>query len=190
MDNPMTSGAEKPRMAYVDNIRWTVIAMVVLVHACVTYSGLGSWYYKEPAVLDLGAKLVFWMYSIFSQAFFMGLLFFVSATFMPGSYDKKGFARFIGERAFRLGIPALFFMLVLDPLTTLAREVGTGSLDSLPAALGRYPRFSRKRRVSRRLRTPVVRGCSACVCDLVCARAAPGRRTARRRGWRCCSRCG
>ena len=45
----MAAAAPKPRMAYIDNIRWTVIAMVVLVHACVTYSGLGSWYYKEPA---------------------------------------------------------------------------------------------------------------------------------------------
>ena len=130
--------AAKPRMAYVDNIRWTVIAMVVLVHACVTYSGLGSWYYKEPSVLDLGAKLVFWMYSTFAQAFFMGLLFFVAAVFMPASYDRKGFARFLGDRAFRLGIPALVFMLILDPLTTLARSLGTGTSVSWHAALGRY----------------------------------------------------
>ena len=138
---PRAAAAPKPRMAYVDNIRWTVIAMVVLVHACVTYSGLGSWYYKEPAVLDLGAKLVFWMYSIFSQAFFMGLLFFVAAVFIPSSYDKKGFGKFLGERAFRLGIPALVFMLILDPVTNLARDLGTGQFVSWPAALGRYPGY-------------------------------------------------
>lgn len=132
------AAAARPRMAYVDNIRWTVIAMVVLVHACVTYSGLGSWYYKEPAVLDIGAKLVFWMYSIFSQAFFMGLLFFVAAVFIPASYDRKGFARFLGDRAFRLGIPALVFMLILDPVTNLARDLGTGHVVSWSALLGRY----------------------------------------------------
>jgi surface polysaccharide O-acyltransferase-like enzyme len=131
----------KPRVAWIDNIRWTVIAMVVLVHACVTYSGLGSWYYKEPAVLDIGAKLVFWMYSIFSQAFFMGLLFFLAAAFVPASYDRKGFARFIGERAFRLGVPALVFMLILDPLTSVIREAGTGHLASWPALLAGYSRF-------------------------------------------------
>jgi glucan biosynthesis protein C len=138
---PSGAPAAKPRIAYIDNIRWTVIAMVVLVHACVTYGGLGSWYYKEPGALDLDARLVFWMYSIFSQAFFMGLLFFVAAMFMPSSYDRKGFAGFVGERAFRLGIPALFFMLVLDPLTTLARDIGTGRFDSVAGALGRYPRY-------------------------------------------------
>jgi glucans biosynthesis protein C len=138
---PSAAARATPRMAYIDNIRWTVIAMVVLVHACVTYSGLGSWYYKEPSTLDLGAKLVFWMYSIFSQAFFMGLLFFVAAAFMPASYDRKGFVKFVAERAFRLGVPALVFMLLLDPLTTMAREIGTGTFTSLPAALGRYPGY-------------------------------------------------
>jgi glucan biosynthesis protein C len=141
MSIPAGAPAAKPRLAYIDNIRWTVIAMVVLVHACVTYSGLGSWYYKEPAVLDLGARLVFWMYSIFSQAFFMGLLFFVAAVFIPASYDKKGFGRFLGDRAFRLGIPALVFMLILDPVTNLARDLGTGQFVSWPAALGRYPGY-------------------------------------------------
>jgi glucan biosynthesis protein C len=141
MSIPSAAAPAKARMAYIDNIRWTVIAMVVLVHACVTYSGLGSWFYKEPSALDLGAKLVFWMYSIFSQAFFMGLLFFVAAAFMPASYDRKGFAKFVGERAFRLGIPALVFMLVLDPLTNMAREIGTGTFTSLPAALRRYPGY-------------------------------------------------
>ena len=132
----------KPRLAYIDNIRWTVIAMVVLVHACVTYSGLGSWYYKEPAVLDLGAKLVFWMYSIFSQAFFMGLLFFVAATFMPASYDRKGFARFVGERAFRLGIPPLVFMLVPGSAYHALRGI-SGRETSLPwtGRLGTYPGY-------------------------------------------------
>ncbi len=137
----VSRAAQKPRMAYVDNIRWTVIAMVVLVHASVTYSGLGSWFYKEPAALDVAASLVFAAYETFSQAFFMGILFFVAAVFMPGSYDRKGFGRFVGERAFRLGIPSLVFMLVLDPLTNLIRDLGTGRFVSWADALGRYPGY-------------------------------------------------
>jgi len=141
MSIPSISAGAKPRMAWIDNIRWTVIAMVVIVHSFVTYSGLGSWYYKEESVLDIGAKLVFWMYNIFSQAFFMGLLFFVAAAFVPASYDRKGFGRFVGERAFRLGIPALVYMLILDPVTNLIRDVGTGQFVSWPAALGKYPAY-------------------------------------------------
>ncbi len=132
------AAAQKPRWAYIDNLRWTVIAMVVLVHASVTYSGLGSWYYKEPAALDVAGRLVFALYETFSQAFFMGILFFVAAVFIPGSYDRKGFGRFIGERLFRLGIPTLVFMLILDPLTNLIRELGTGQPFSWSQAAQSY----------------------------------------------------
>ena len=95
----------RPRLAYIDTLKATVIIMVVLIHACVTYSGIGSWFYKEPSALDPFAKLVFEVYESFSQSFFMGLLFFVAATFMPASYDRKGFGRFLADRCVRLGIP-------------------------------------------------------------------------------------
>jgi surface polysaccharide O-acyltransferase-like enzyme len=128
-------------MAWVDNLRWTVIIMVILVHASVTYSGLGSWYYTEPSALDVVSKLVFAMYNTFSQAFFMGLLFFVAAVFVPASYDKKGFGKFVGERAFRLGIPALVFMLILDPVTSIIRALGTGQSIPWSSAAGSYAAF-------------------------------------------------
>ena len=65
-----------------------VIVMVVVIHVCATYSGLGSWYYHEEARLDAASLLVFFAYESFSQAFFMGILFFVAATFtgMDGKF--------------------------------------------------------------------------------------------------------
>ena len=114
------------RMFFVDQLRWLVIVMVVVVHAFVTYSGIGSWYYVEPAKMGIAARLVFTLYQSFSQAFFMGLLFLVAATFIPASYDRKGFARFIRDRLFRLGVPTLVFMLVLHPLILLTMALFRG----------------------------------------------------------------
>ena len=114
------------RLAYVDNIRWTVIAMVVLMHACVTYSGSGSWFYVERTTQDIASTLVFGIYQSFAQAFFMGLLFFLAGTLVPAAYDRKGFLRFVGDRAVRLGVPSLVFMLVLNSLTNIIRDTGTG----------------------------------------------------------------
>ncbi len=37
------------RLYFVDNIRSFVIVQVVVLHAAVTYSGLGMWYYQEAA---------------------------------------------------------------------------------------------------------------------------------------------
>jgi hypothetical protein len=69
---------------------------------------------------------VFGIYQSFAQAFFMGLLFFIAGTLIPAAYDRKGFLRFMADRAVRLGVPSLVFMLLLDPLTTIIRKIGTG----------------------------------------------------------------
>ena len=37
----------KARLLYIDNLRWVMIMLVVSMHAAVTYSHLGSWYYME-----------------------------------------------------------------------------------------------------------------------------------------------
>ena len=111
----------KPRLSWIDNLRWLVIVMVVLVHVCVTYSGLGSWYYHEAARLDVASQVVFYAFEIFSQSFFMGFLFLLAGAFVPAAYDRKGFGRFILDRLVRLGAPTLVFMFVLHPLTELIK---------------------------------------------------------------------
>jgi hypothetical protein len=60
---------------------------------------------------------VFYVYEIFSQAFFMGILFFIAAVFIPGAYDRKGPRKFITDRLVRLGIPTLVYMLIIHPVT-------------------------------------------------------------------------
>jgi hypothetical protein len=101
--------------------------MVVLMHACVTYSGMGSWFYVEKTTQDIASTLVFSVYQTFAQAFLMGLLFFLAGTLVPAAYDRKGFFRFLADRAVRLGVPSLVFMLVLNPLTNFIRDAGTGA---------------------------------------------------------------
>jgi glucan biosynthesis protein C len=129
------------RLAWIDNIRWTAIAMVVLMHACVTYSGMGSWFYNETLPQDIASTIVFSLYQTFAQAFFMGLLFFLAGTLVPRAYDRKGCLRFVGDRAVRLGVPSLVFMLLLDPLANIIRTVGTGGGFSWSVFLPRYRDF-------------------------------------------------
>jgi hypothetical protein len=129
------------RLAWVDNIRWTMIAMVVLMHACVTYSGMGSWFYNETLPQDIASTIVFSLYQTFAQAFFMGLLFFLAGTLVPRAHDRKGFLRFLGDRALRLGVPSLVFMLLLNPLTSVIREIGTGARFSWSEFLSWYRGF-------------------------------------------------
>jgi hypothetical protein len=45
----------------------------------------------------------------------MGLLFMIAGYFVAGSYDRKGFSRFAGDRFRRLVIPTLIYMVVITP---------------------------------------------------------------------------
>ena len=103
------------RLYFVDNIRSFVIVQVVVLHAAVTYSGLGFWYYREPAALGPPTTLSFGIIQSFIQAYSLGLLFLVAGYFVPASFRRKGGARFLRDRAVRLGVPALIYMLIINP---------------------------------------------------------------------------
>jgi surface polysaccharide O-acyltransferase-like enzyme len=105
------------RLPFIDNIRWTMIVLVLSMHASDTYSPFGNWYYTEHPPIDFAETLTFAFYQSFLQAFFMALLFLVSGYFAAGSYERKGAAAFARERAFRLGIPTLLYMFAIGPLT-------------------------------------------------------------------------
>jgi glucan biosynthesis protein C len=107
------------RLLFIDNIRWLMIVFVVLIHLNCTYGNTGMWYYQEASSSDIFSKSLFGMFGSLTQAYFMGLLFFIAGFFVPGSCDKKGNSRFIWDRLIRLGIPTLIFMSFLHPTTIL-----------------------------------------------------------------------
>jgi surface polysaccharide O-acyltransferase-like enzyme len=108
---------KQQRMLYVDNLRLLVIILVVCMHTAVTYSGLGGWYYKEGLQLDKASLIFFGVFQTFLQAFFMGTLFMLAGYYAAASLKSKGTSEFIHGRLIRLGIPTLFYMLVIHPLT-------------------------------------------------------------------------
>ncbi|MEO5980047.1 MAG: acyltransferase [Chryseolinea sp.] len=104
------------RSYYIDNVRVALTALVILHHAAVTYGAPGSWYYKETPD-GIVSGLILTVFVSINQSFFMGLFFFLSAYFIPTSFKKKGTTTFLGDRLKRLGIPLIFYSLVLAPLT-------------------------------------------------------------------------
>jgi len=104
------------RLLYIDNLRWIMIMLVLSMHAAVTYSHLGSWYFMENTPVSLPETFIFGTYQAWLQSFFMGFLFFIAGYFVPKAYDTKGAVRFIKDRAFRLGLPLLMFVFLLQPV--------------------------------------------------------------------------
>lgn len=120
-------GAEKSRLLYVDNLRILLITMVVVIHMAVTYGVGGVWgYYKEEGEMnDLVVALITLMGAV-GTTFFMGFFFMIASYFTPRSYDRKGAKLFLLDRLKRLGIPLLFYAVIIDALIVYIREVYYG----------------------------------------------------------------
>jgi hypothetical protein len=113
----LSGGRTKPRLLYIDNVRWVMILLVLSMHAAVTYSPLGNWYYREHPAIGPISLLFFVTYQGVLQGFFMALLFFIAGSFAAKSYDAKGAWTFIAGRLYRLGLPTLFFVVLIGPIT-------------------------------------------------------------------------
>ena len=53
------------RLAFIDNIRWTMILLVLSMHAADTYSPFGSWYYTDRGEMSFGTVVTFGLYQTF-----------------------------------------------------------------------------------------------------------------------------
>jgi len=68
-----SASSRAPRLTWIDNLRTFIILLVVNMHACVTYSHVGSWYITEEPEPPMPVKMTFLFWQGHLQAFFMGL---------------------------------------------------------------------------------------------------------------------
>ena len=103
------------KIFYIDNLKVGLISLVVVQHALITYGVEGGWYYAQKTT-RAGVVIPMDLLAVIGQSFAMGLFFFLAAYFTPGSYNKKGAARFVRDRLLRLGIPLLIYSFILSPV--------------------------------------------------------------------------
>ncbi len=108
---PITPATQpKPRLHYLDTLKVCLTILVVLHHAGQPYGPGGWWYVPNPErVQALGP------FFHTNASFFMGLFFFISAVFLPGSVDRKGPGAFLRDRLQRIGIPLVLGFLTIIP---------------------------------------------------------------------------
>ncbi len=136
------------RSAWIDNLRTAVIVLVVNMHACVTYSHVGDWYIMENPEPPMTRKIFFLFWQGHLQAFFMGLLFFLAGVFAFRSLERHGTGRFVRERLFRLGLPALFYMVLIHPFMVYVL-LGVPKIPNRPSLGVRYVDYVTSLRVLR-----------------------------------------
>jgi len=108
-----------PRLLFIDNLRTSLIILVVLHHLALVYSAIFPFYYVEPPFNEPLTVHVLLVFALFNQAWFMGALFLISGYFTPGSFDRKGLGSFLKDRLLRLGIPLVIFYFVLNPISSI-----------------------------------------------------------------------
>jgi glucan biosynthesis protein C len=116
---------EKPkrtRLFFVDNLRILLTVVVVLHHLAIVYGASGDFPYKEARPDEL-ASIVLSLFTAVNAPYFMGFFFMISGYFVPGSYDRKGMGLFLKDRLLRLGVPVLFYIMVIHPLLGYALAV-------------------------------------------------------------------
>ena len=104
----------KAKINFIDHLKVVITMLVILHHTFIAYGAPGGWYYSQKTMLT-GALIPMTVFVSVNQSFFMGFFFFLSALFVPSSYNKKGPRKFITDRFIRLGIPLVFYSLVLSP---------------------------------------------------------------------------
>jgi fucose 4-O-acetylase-like acetyltransferase len=126
------------RLLFIDNLRILVIALVVIVHVAIVYGGLAA--DADAVAADaLSSGVLLWL-GLTAQAFAMGLLFAIAGYFTPGAYDRRGAWGFVRSRLLHLGVPLLFYDLVINPLIVFAATAGRQGAP-LSTFVASYPSF-------------------------------------------------
>lgn len=127
VERPKARSFDAPsRDLYIDRLRSVMTACVILHHTAITYGAMGGWFYYELHPSGSTASTILTMFCATQQAYFMGFFFLLAGYFTPGSLERKGYAKFIGDRFLRLGIPLLVFIFLLGPMTAAIVNAAEG----------------------------------------------------------------
>ena len=102
------------RIAALDRARTFITLLVLVHHSVINYTHFGSG--------DRSRWLGFDLVVLFNDSFFMACMFFISGLFVRDSLVRHGPASYLGQRAWRLGVPFLLSIFVLMPIAIIRRS--------------------------------------------------------------------
>lgn len=106
---------KKDRQRYVDNLKVALVAGVIIAHTSIAWTGVAEWVLYEPAIGEPWFSMVA-LLILGGGLFGMALLFTIAGMFTAPSLARKGLGKFLTDRLIRLGVPLLFYVIVLSPV--------------------------------------------------------------------------
>eukprot|EP00553_Chaetoceros_curvisetus_P015952 CAMPEP_0204642828 /NCGR_PEP_ID=MMETSP0718-20130828/177_1 /ASSEMBLY_ACC=CAM_ASM_000674 /TAXON_ID=230516 /ORGANISM="Chaetoceros curvisetus" /LENGTH=515 /DNA_ID=CAMNT_0051663711 /DNA_START=35 /DNA_END=1582 /DNA_ORIENTATION=+ len=110
----------KKRLFYLDNLKIFLTFLVVSHHVTCAFGGCGpGGWILIVGLFDNSFQHFAGYFALLNQGYFMSLFFFISAYFVPSSYEKKGKKAFLYDKAKRYWLPAIFVTAIMAPLVIL-----------------------------------------------------------------------
>jgi len=116
----MMNGREPNRILFLDNLRYLMVLLVLVLHAAIPYSNFVPWWcVKVP-----NAQAVFFdVVILILDVFLMPVLFFIAGYFAILSFQKKGLRVFLRRKFKRLGLPLLIAIPIVSPTFSYIHHV-------------------------------------------------------------------
>lgn len=108
----MTQDKNDDHIIFLDNLRYLLVLLVVVLHATFAYSKFVPWW----CVKELGeSTAIFDTLLLLLDIFLMPALFFIAGYFATPSYLKNGALVFLSKKIKRLGLPLLIAIPIISP---------------------------------------------------------------------------
>lgn len=106
---------EKKRLLFIDNLRILLLILVISHHIFATFGSPFGWYLTYEAD-SFVAFVLFTLFGIINQPFFMALYFFIAGYFTPSSYNKGGPKEFLKNKLLKIFLPMIIYDTFIAPL--------------------------------------------------------------------------
>lgn len=135
IDNWRDYCMENKRIYFLDNLRFTVVIMVVFHHAMLPFvSGTGAWWIiPQQMISGIYGQIIG-----VTDLFIMPALFFIAGYFVPLTLEKYGAKKFCWNKFKRLYVPWLIAMVTLSPLYMILFYANRVSSEAMPYLVGMY----------------------------------------------------
>ncbi len=112
METLSHASLQTERLVFLDKIRYSVVLLVVVLHAACAYTNIIPWW----SVLDAERSTLLDLFIILLDMFVMPVLYFIAGYFALPSLRKHGAGGFAIRKLKRLGLPLLLLGIFLVPV--------------------------------------------------------------------------
>jgi hypothetical protein len=127
---PAVSEDAPAREAWIDKLRIAVIVGVIGSHVSVIYALDVGWWYEERTASEVARAVLAGVF-VPGLLFGMGLMFLIAGWFTPPAFGRKGASRFAMDRLWRLGVPTVAYLVVVNPMMNFFGDRAMGERETV-----------------------------------------------------------